>query len=170
MKTGWWLTDSSEGLARDVQHCWFDHYMSLLATVCLCSRAGMIFLYIDISQYSLAWYDIDTVCSVIDMAGQGSCMFLLCMLRTIGVVWTLSASWLCTMAANAGANENRIVPNKTQRARFGPIWDSHVMWMGQWTTSLEPKLPFWILSRSFFSKAVRQIRNGKPGFEASEQP
>ena len=69
--------------------------------------------------------------SVIDMAGQGSCMFLLRMLRTIGVVRTLTESWLCTMAANAGASENRIVPNKTQRVQFGPISDSHVMWMGQ---------------------------------------
>ena len=52
-----------------------------------------------------------------------------------GVVWTLTASWLCTMAANAGASENRIVTNKTQRAGFGPILDSYVKLMGQWTTT-----------------------------------
>ena len=52
-----------------------------------------------------------------------------------GVVQTLTASWLCTMAANARARENRIVPNKNSRARFAPILDSHVMWMRQWATT-----------------------------------
>ena len=33
-----------------------------------------------------------------------------------GVVRTLTASWLCTMAANAGASENRIVPNKNSKS------------------------------------------------------
>ena len=33
-----------------------------------------------------------------------------------GVVQTLTASWLCTMAANAGASENRIVPNKKSKS------------------------------------------------------
>ena len=39
-----------------------------------------------------------------------------------GVVRTLTASWLrrmCTMDANAGASENRIVPNKSSKS---PVW------------------------------------------------
>ena len=43
---------------------------------------GRYFIYI--LQYSLAWYDIDTICSVIIMAGQGSCMFLLWLLSSAG--------------------------------------------------------------------------------------
>ena len=35
-----------------------------------------------------------------------------------GFVRTLTASWLCTMAANAGASENRIVPNKQSCLSF----------------------------------------------------
>ena len=37
----------------------------------------------------------------------------------LGVVRTLTASWLSTMAANAGASENRIVPNKNSKS---PVW------------------------------------------------
>ena len=37
--------------------------------------------------------------------------------------------------------------------------------------TLNPGFLFWILSHSwFFSKATRKIRNGKPGFEASNIP
>ena len=39
-----------------------------------------------------------------------------------GVVRTLTASWLCTMADNAGASENRIVPNKNSEPSLDLFW------------------------------------------------
>ena len=86
------------------------------------TRAGTIFQYIDISQYSLARYDIISIPSVqltIWQVKVHVCFYCACSEQLPpGFVRALTASWLCTMAANAGASENRIVPNKQSDLSF----------------------------------------------------